>query len=766
MPKCIIITTEQRIIFLAYTDLNNESWIEAQELKYYQLESKTITCFEMLSSHPIIAIGCSDGTIRFYNYAKREVEEVMKINKAHSKKVTHLKVVHGEDAINDYPTLLSAGDDGTIACWDLISKEEEKEETKGATWSIDKSVLETPVQAWLIDQNMLYVLTHDKTVRLISLQNGTVKHKQKVPFSKVPTGMLLAHCHGRQPSYFLFSTYKASRIASVDLDLNLFSEQIDLKKTFEHYKGKIKLYDCVRHPLADYIIFCGTNNGLIISRLGPPNKSAVVMGQHGGDESITHRGRKTTVYTEETTLHHPIPAIYYIYKGAIMRQVAHEGMNGSKVFSKPNQVLVLPEKDEFEIGMSPSGRYVSLFNKTQKYVNIYLATSLGNTVNDFDKNDPLEFESPKNFIIDIAWCNTADRFALLTNHDSKNLYMYKIQKEEHKISTVRSDEYTPTISNEIEAIYGGHLLGISYKTNSHIEDDEDEDPFTFTDTNSFHFINWGGNVAKGGLLPKPLDVVWDPLTLHCLMIFKDSYAIFTYTPEFKMHSYVKQSIEDAYWWNGTLFIVSADEIKAIFVADEASGLNEVYLATYDLSKLVESKNDNPTSTTSYDPTPVPRPKGSLTIAGIVGDQLFLMDRKGCLYDISLQHPCLKMRLLLAGGAIQPALSWLSYISLENHAALADFCVERGLAQHVVRDTRFKCPTEKILEVAIKYNYAGEAFAILKQLEETMDPQITAQLYSRIAKIADENDMTILVEQCINHAASFDQQKYESCAFEN
>jgi WD40 repeat protein len=43
------------------------------EIKSSQLENKNITCMEFLYSQPVIAVGCSDGVIRLWNYNTKSI---------------------------------------------------------------------------------------------------------------------------------------------------------------------------------------------------------------------------------------------------------------------------------------------------------------------------------------------------------------------------------------------------------------------------------------------------------------------------------------------------------------------------------------------------------------------------------------------------------------------------------------------------------------------------------------------------------------------
>lgn len=114
-PRCILIHTETRLTLLKY----DESTFNANfdEIKSSQLENKTITCVEFLYNQPIIAIGCSDGVVRFWNYSTNKILD-KKIT-AHSKAIIKMITVLREDSINNFPSLLTCGADGALCLWNI-----------------------------------------------------------------------------------------------------------------------------------------------------------------------------------------------------------------------------------------------------------------------------------------------------------------------------------------------------------------------------------------------------------------------------------------------------------------------------------------------------------------------------------------------------------------------------------------------------------------------------------------------------------------------
>jgi len=90
-PKCIVLHLEQRLVMLRYDEVSSSIFV-FDELKHTQLENKTITCMEFIYTQPIVAVGCSDGSIRLWNYADKQV--MKKVIPAHLKPVQKMICVH------------------------------------------------------------------------------------------------------------------------------------------------------------------------------------------------------------------------------------------------------------------------------------------------------------------------------------------------------------------------------------------------------------------------------------------------------------------------------------------------------------------------------------------------------------------------------------------------------------------------------------------------------------------------------------------------
>lgn len=114
-PRCILIHTENRLTLLKYDeDTFNANF---DEIKSSQLDNKSINYVEFLYNQPVLAIGCSDGIIRFWNYSTNKILD-KKIT-AHSKGIIKMITVLREDSVNNFPSLLTCGQDGALCLWNL-----------------------------------------------------------------------------------------------------------------------------------------------------------------------------------------------------------------------------------------------------------------------------------------------------------------------------------------------------------------------------------------------------------------------------------------------------------------------------------------------------------------------------------------------------------------------------------------------------------------------------------------------------------------------
>lgn len=156
-PRCILLHFDHRIILLRYDD-TQQIYLFVDEVKHTQLEKQSVTCVEFIYTHPLIALGCSDGCIRLWNYADKTV--LPKKITAHSKSVLKMHRIHREDPLNNLPSLISSSSYGSLVCWNLDKLVCEFQVQKSGAQQ-DASIVDVAVDN---DKNHIICLTADKSV--------------------------------------------------------------------------------------------------------------------------------------------------------------------------------------------------------------------------------------------------------------------------------------------------------------------------------------------------------------------------------------------------------------------------------------------------------------------------------------------------------------------------------------------------------------------------------------------------------------------------
>jgi hypothetical protein len=143
------------------------------------------------------------------------------------------------------------------------------------------------------------------------------------------------------------------------------------------------------------------------------------------------------------------------------------------------------------LDVSHSGRFLSVLWENDKEYDIY-------------RTDTWQRVATGNQTSYLVWCNTDDRFAVLKGQNlTKKISLYCIRNFSIQVIS----ENVP-VTYTVKCIFGGVLLGVLYQDTP--------------DDLAFHFISWSGQESKGGLLPKPENVLWDSLSSQCLMVYGNS----------------------------------------------------------------------------------------------------------------------------------------------------------------------------------------------------------------------------------------------------
>lgn len=310
---------------------------------------------------------------------------------------------------------------------------------------------------------------------------------------------------------------------------------------------------------------------------------------------------------------------------------------------------------------------------------------------------------------------------------------------------------TEVDTNACTKLIGGAMLGYCYTNES--------------GESKLEFISWKGKKI-GKPLPQPKFIKWNPIQPMCVFAFSDRYELYQYSPTFKFLSYVKEEIHSAFWWNSTLFITTTMDIKAVFPTQKS--IESVVLASYDLVRY--GSNPERSEDDGLDPIPQPKPKGIISIADVVGDNLYVIDPKSTLHKISLSHPTLKFRMLVVAGQPKQALTWLPIIAEELHEVLTDFLTARGCYDEACQiDT---ISSIKKLNLCIDHGYIEIGMETIKQIDQykpdnckiininIVSLKDLSNYYVKLGCKATEKNNDTITEKCFQRAVELNKSQYQ------
>jgi hypothetical protein len=606
---------------------------------------------------------------------------------------------------------LSCHDNGMINMWNVDQQK--------AEFTIPKSP--ATVNDMIVDMEKGHIITigNDKSVIVRKLINGDVVYNSKLKAGNIMKNIAKITICNCIPSWLVMIAEGNRKLYQISADLNdsTYSNSLDVMKFFPQKKQarNDKIYTILQHPLHPDVIFLGTNFGLLSIKMDANRRPAVAVGltkEITTDPNLSVSAPPTLTLpnlnynTPQSPEHFEKNrrVIYYVKNQAIFQRVVITSAN-KEVYSEPTKVMTLPRIGNVQLGLSYSGQYLSiLWEREQDYEIFNTVTwkrqASGNTTHAF------------------VWSSASDdRFAVLRGPtNAKTIAIYCI----HNNATHLVNDHA-VVSFSIRNIFGGNFLGVLY-----------EDP---TDEHGFHFITWTGQEVKGGYLPKPRMVEWDQLTSKCVMVYDDSYSVFSFYPDFRMECYVKEKVETVRWWNGTLFIATESEIKCLFPVKKQ--LYSVELASFDIAHYANVSRGHEDS---LDPIPQPRPKGSLSFIDVVGDVLYVIDTNSVLHTISLDTPTLKFRFLVSSRLVDRAMSWIPYIPQELHDYCADFLVAHAHPYHASQiDTM---TPSKRFQLCVEYLIVDDGFNALSQIDsenpfQNLTKEELAKLYIRLASIGEQ-----------------------------
>ena len=143
--------------------------------------------------------------------------------------------------------------------------------------------------------------------------------------------------------------------------------------------------------------------------------------------------------------------------------------------------------------------------------------------------------------------------------------------------------------------------------------------------------------------------------------------------------------------------------------------NIIVLRQYCIDTTIFISFANAPEEDSLDPIPQSRPKGSITLVDIVGDNLYMIDSTSSIHSLSLDYPSLKFRMLAMSKQVDKALEWVSFIPEDLHDYLAEFLVERGFAVEAVKHM-VAMNASKRFNLCLQYKLCQEGYISLQALD--------------------------------------------------
>ena len=210
-------------------------------------------------------MGCSDGSIRFWNYSTGQVENERKIQ-AHSKSILKMIVVIRIDPLNFLPSLITYGQDNSLCSWNLEKGVAEFKVTK----PFDSTSTTIIDMIYDNENGTILTLGSDKTIQIRRAATGSafkvVKLSEKTPMKSFDMISTINYL----PQWF-FLTAQNSKIYSILSTLE--DEQLyqfDLYKIVPEsnwVKLKPKTQQILTHPLKLNTFFVSTTNGILIFKM-------------------------------------------------------------------------------------------------------------------------------------------------------------------------------------------------------------------------------------------------------------------------------------------------------------------------------------------------------------------------------------------------------------------------------------------------------------------------------------------------------------------
>lgn len=528
-PRFVVLHFANRVLMLRYDDTQHIH-LFVDEVKHTQLDNKHIVSLEFIYTHPLVALGGSDGCIRLWNYADRSVLPT-KIN-AHSKSVGKMLIIHRDDPLNALPSLLSCGSDGSLCSWNLDKGIAEFEVSKAHDTG---SIVDISLDA---ERGIITTLGSDRSV--VQWTTSGRKIRSFTPSTKIGSTRSIARVHFAScvPSWLAITSnstnlyFIASNLAekswneSVTVMSLLEKQQAQLEKLNAKELSKGVFFVAQAHPLRPNMLFVGSSFGLFVIKLDvlcsadgnrmppvavgiiPAAEITTVSPMAGGDGDIG------TLPQPSMMLQHTIGntnslaspsasgnqrAMYYTYGSSVFRRTVTSNSGLMKnTYTEGVEVMKLSRTGNVQLSLSPSGHYICVYWESTLDFEVFNTSTW-------------KLIASGSRVYDLVWSLNEDRFAIVKGNaassSSKSISIFELKN--NSVVAIHQD-----IHHGATAIFGGYLLGISESAGTQGE--------------GLYFFTWDGERITDQPLPQPTAIKWDALTLKCVITFQESYAVFSY----------------------------------------------------------------------------------------------------------------------------------------------------------------------------------------------------------------------------------------------
>jgi WD40 repeat protein len=157
---------------------------------------------EFLYSHPMIAVGCSDGVIRLWNFKTKTITK--NVNSA-TKPIIKMQAVARDDPMNSYPLLFALSQDGNLAAHNLDKNIPEYKITNTGT-----------ISDFIFHNSEIISVLSNNTVTVRDIR-GNVTRQAILPKAKVSNTIVcpVTTC-GCIPNWYLFSN-NSNKVRTLEL---------------------------------------------------------------------------------------------------------------------------------------------------------------------------------------------------------------------------------------------------------------------------------------------------------------------------------------------------------------------------------------------------------------------------------------------------------------------------------------------------------------------------------------------------------------------